>query len=135
MMRPFAVPFAGGVFSAVALFSMWVVPTYPVRGHQGHLHGVDVPTMLTTAAALKGNSMVLTGNEVVIEIFVGPQGRAIDYDVVHGEEILRDPMVRRNVENFLVFATFDPATTFGKPTRGKVRLYLNASPSRIDVKG
>src|SRR3974390_3187411 len=31
LMRPLALPFAGGVFSAVILFSMWVVPSYPVR--------------------------------------------------------------------------------------------------------
>src|SRR5579864_3628110 len=31
MLRPLALPTAGGVFSAVVLFSMWVVPTYPLR--------------------------------------------------------------------------------------------------------
>src|SRR5438128_961066 len=45
-MRPLAVPCAGGLFSAVALFSMWLVPTYPMP----HATGSDVPTMLTTPA-------------------------------------------------------------------------------------
>src|SRR4051812_32590968 len=35
MMRPLAVPFAGGMFSAIALFSLWVVPAYPFLAMQG----------------------------------------------------------------------------------------------------
>ena len=31
MLRPLTLPATGGVFSAVVLFSMWVVPTYPLR--------------------------------------------------------------------------------------------------------
>ena len=49
--RPLALPFAGGVFSAVILFSMWLVPTYPMRAASGF----DVPTVLTTEATVKGN--------------------------------------------------------------------------------
>src|SRR3954464_14514918 len=40
VMRPLALPIAGGVFSAVTLFSVWVVPTYPEFAHSGN----DVPT-------------------------------------------------------------------------------------------
>src|SRR5438105_4363945 len=47
LMRPLALPIAGGVFSAVALFSM-LVPTYPVRAGSTF----DVPTVLTTQVAV-----------------------------------------------------------------------------------
>src|SRR5579864_5136560 len=46
LLRPLALPFAGGVFCTVILFSMFVVPTFPVRANST----VDVPTMLTTEA-------------------------------------------------------------------------------------
>lgn len=137
MMRPFAVPLAGGMFSAVALFSTWVVPAYPARGHQMHIHDmVDVPTVLTTSPTLKNtSSMALLKSEMVLELDIDPLGRAINYQVVEGQALMRDPEVRRGVQNLLVWAVFDPATTFGKPTSGKVRLHLNSIPSRIDVKG
>src|ERR1700676_1294335 len=38
-MRPMAIPFAGGVLSAVVFFSMWVVPTYPLRANSTY----DIP--------------------------------------------------------------------------------------------
>src|SRR5262249_25381830 len=31
LMRPLALPFAGGVLSAVGLFSIWLLPTYPLH--------------------------------------------------------------------------------------------------------
>ena len=43
LMRPLALPLAGGVFSAVGLFSL-LIPTYPMRVD----NRFDVPTMLTT---------------------------------------------------------------------------------------
>src|SRR5450755_274552 len=44
MLRPLMLPATGGVVSAVVLFSMWVVPTYPLRAKMV----VDIPTNLTT---------------------------------------------------------------------------------------
>ncbi len=131
MMRPFAVPFAGGVFSAVALFSIWVVPAYPVRGDK---LTVDVPTALSTAAQVKGTSAIgVTGADVVVEIVVDDQGRMVDYTIVEGNTVLMNTSLRRNLENRLLFTKFEPATAFGVPTRGTIRLFFNSS--RIDVKG
>jgi hypothetical protein len=130
LMRPLALPVAGGVFSAVALFSTWVVPTYPIRAATG----VDVPTILFTAAALKGTAPVgVSGAAVVVDIIVDQQGRMVDYTVVHGNEVLLNRNVRRNLESFLLFAKFEPATAFGKPMKGRMRLYLNTN--RAEVKG
>jgi hypothetical protein len=130
MMRPFAVPFAGGVFSAVALFSTWVAATYPIRAAAG----ADVPTMLVTSAMLKGTSPVgASSADVVVEIVIDSRGRMVDYKVVQGAEILLNPSLRRGLENKLLFTQFVPATAFGKPKAGKTTLRL--SSNRIDVKG
>ncbi len=135
LMRPLALPFAGGVCSAVVLFSMWLVPTYPVRGEGSF----DVPTMLTTQATVRGTGPIgATGDDVIVDVIVMPNsdgyGRMVDYTVVspHGAPV--DEALRRNIENRLLFTEFTPATAFGQPTASRIRLYLQRS-SHIDVKG
>lgn len=130
LMRPLALPFAGGVFSTVVLFSMWLVPTYPVRGDSTF----DVPTVLTTEATVKGTAPIGTGgSDVVVDVIVDGQGRMVDYTIVSGPSLLKNEALRRSVENTLLFTEFTPATTFGYPMAGKMRLFLHSS--HIDVKG
>ncbi|MEP7354440.1 MAG: hypothetical protein ABI824_14535 [Acidobacteriota bacterium] len=132
LMRPLAVPFAGGVFSAVALFSLFVVPAYPVLAIQGR---ADVPTGLSTTAQIYRTSSAtgMSGAEVVVDILVDGQGRMIDYVIVSGGTNLKDPHIRTGLENVLLFTEFVPATAFGQPKSGRVRLSLHSSS--INVKG
>jgi hypothetical protein len=141
ILRPLALPAAGGLFSAVVLFSMWVVPTYPLRAKSAN----DIPTNLTTSAsqdfacsycyveAVKGAVAVGLTESLLVEIDVDDQGRMVDYQVVSGASVLSDPRTRSRLENLLLFTQFAPATSFGMPIAGKARLLL--LPSRIDVKG
>ena len=141
MLRPLALPATGGVFSAVVLFSMWVVPTYPLRAKIA----VDIPTSLTTEArhdvvcsycfveAVQASVGAGLTDSVLVDIDVDDQGRMVDYQVVSGTAVVSDPAARRRLENLLWFTKFAPATTFGMPMAGKARLLL--LPSRIDVKG
>lgn len=127
LMRPFAVPFASGVFSAVALFSVWVVPTYPVLAYDG----VDVPTSLSTLASIKSASRVGMENaDIVVDILIDGQGHVVDYSVVQGT---LNTQTKRELRETLMYAEFHPATAFGKPGMGRMRLWLNTS--RVDVKG
>jgi hypothetical protein len=135
LMRPLALPFAGGVFSTVALFSMWVIPTYPIRGAAG----IDVPTMLSTEATVRGTVPVAAaGGDVVVDVIVMPNsdgyGRMVDYTIISPPGATMDEAFRRNLENRLLFTEFTPATSFGQPTASRIRLYLQQS-SRIDVRG
>jgi hypothetical protein len=129
-MRPLALPVAGGVFSAVTLFSVWVVPAYPAFARTG----VDVPTQLSTEARVKGFSSIGTaGEDVVMDVALDESGRVVDYKIL-SVGYLPDADSRRKLETLLVFqTTFIPATSFGRPTASKIRLWL--SSSRIDVKG
>jgi len=130
LMRPLALPFAGGVFSAVVLFSMWLVPTYPVRG----ANTFDVPTMLTTEATVKRTGPIgSSGGEVIVDVMIDGQGRMVDYTIVSGHSVLDNEALRRNIENILILTEFTPATQFGQPMSGKMRLQLGSS--HIDVKG
>ena len=128
VMRPLALPLAGGVFSAVVLFSMFVVPTYPLRGNSGF----DVPTMLTTEATVKGAAPFgIEGGDLVVDVTLDDQGRMVDYQIVSGTGV--DANLRHRLENMLLFTEFVPATAFGQPTRAKLRLTMFSS--QIDVKG
>ena len=125
MLRPLALPAAGGVFSAVVLFSMWVVPTYPLRAK---IAG-DIPTNLTTSVVTEPFT-ISTGltESVLVDVDVDDQGRMVDYQVVSGASAVADPIKRRRMENLLWFTKFAPATSFGMPMAGKARVLLLPSP-------
>jgi hypothetical protein len=117
------------VLSAVALFGIWLVPTYPLRA----TNNFDIPTTLTTDPTVKRlNSEGLSSKDViVIDVFVDDSGHMIDYKVVSG--VLKDAALRRRLENILVFTDFFPATEFGRPKAGRTR--LSVVSSSIIVKG
>jgi len=137
VLRTMALPFAGGVCSTLVLFSMFVVPAYPLL-HQNLAAGAgamydDVPTMLTTQGSAKNVSPFSADSDIVVDVDVDEQGRMIDYAVVAGANVLANREVRRRLENALVFSNFTPGTTFGQPIVSKVRLWFHSS--RIEVKG
>jgi hypothetical protein len=130
MLRPVALPATGGVFSAVVLFSMWVVPTYPLRDKIAF----DIPTNLTTSVdVLKGSELTGLTDSVVVDVEVDDQGRFVDYQVVSGAAVVADPATRRRMENLLWFTRFAPATSFGMPMAGKARVLLLPSPKIFKV--
>jgi hypothetical protein len=125
-----ALPFAGGVFSTVVLFSMFVVPAYPLLSNSD----TDVPTILNTPVAVKSMAPFSVGDvDVVVDVTVDEQGRMLDYAIVAGASVMANPQMRRRLENALVFSNFTPATTFGQPMISKMRLWFHSS--RIDVRG
>jgi hypothetical protein len=134
MLRPLALPAAGGVFSAVVLFSMWLVPTYPLRAKIM----ADIPTSLTTSVdpsvdVTKGSSGVGLRDSVLVDVEVDDQGRFVDYQIVRGASAVSDPTTRRRMENLLWFTKFAPATSFGTPMAGRVRVLLLPSPWILSV--
>jgi hypothetical protein len=133
--RPLALPFAGGLFSAFVLFSMWVVPSYPLRASSTY----DVPTLMVergeswwdrrTAAVRDAAPIASNSGDVIVDVIVDGQGRMIDYAIVNGK-------VTRELEGVLLVMRFTPATTFGRPVLGKVRVSLSRSnSSQIEVRG
>jgi hypothetical protein len=130
LMRPLALPLAGGIFSTVALFSICLGPMVPVRADDSS----DIPTALTTEAAVK-SMMPLAGScgDVVVDVTIDETGRMVDYKVVSGVNVLTSEQIRRSLENRLIFTTFEPVTQFGQAKSGKLRLYFRNS--EVDVKG
>jgi len=103
VMRPLALPLTGGVFSAVALFSMLLLPTYPLRSSGA----LDKPTMLNVGTVL---------------VTVDDHGRMVDYTVMSGAGTLEEPILHDQLENLLHFTKFVPATSSGRPRAGEVRI-------------
>jgi hypothetical protein len=105
VMRPLALPLAGGLCSAVALFSMLLLPTLPVRSTSAL--DMDMPTMLNVGAVL---------------VEVDDHGHMMDYRVMCGAAALQDPAFHGQLEQLLHFTKFVPATSSGRPRAGEVRI-------------
>lgn len=129
LMRPIAIPLAGGLCAALLLFGI-LVPNFTTH----YPIGADVPTGLYTGASLKNTMSYGFSNEVVLDVEIDDQGRMVDYTVTSGQRWMEDPAIRRMIENNLLFATFIPATTFGQPMSGKVRISFRPRIS-FDIKG
>ena len=128
MVRPLMLPATGGVFSAVVLFSIWLVPTYP----RPTKFTVDIPTSLATSVdvvdVVKSSAGVGLSDSVLVDVEVDERGHFVDYQVVSGASAVSDPTTRRRMENLLYFTKFAPATSFGMPMAGKARVLLLPSP-------
>ncbi len=130
MIRTAALPVAGGLVSAVVLFSTWLVPTYPVLANNGS----DVPTVLSTEATLQQTAATALPSGDAVDVTVNDQGRVVDISFVGGPGAQPSSTQRREtMENLLLFTRFAPATEFGHPMSSKIRLYFS-QPSQVDVK-
>ena len=129
--KPFAIPTVGGLTAAVVLFSVAAV-NYPAAVHANDL---DVPTVLYTEASFKNMGLFpLDTEEVVIDLTIDESGRVLDYVFVDGGvPIQNDKQLKNKIDAALLFAEFVPATSFGQPIPGKVRLSFRRG--HIDVRG
>jgi Putative zinc-finger len=113
LMRPLALPFAGGLLSALFLFGM-LVPTLGFRPSVRN----DVPIRLYTEATLVSvPSFGINNDETVVELYIDPKGQATDYSVQRGAIT---PAMQSELANMMFFSRFTPATWFGRPTNGRV---------------
>jgi len=129
MMRPRALPFAGGIFSAVLMVGMWFpakaskqpsedVPLYPSSSEVLRLHawGYISPSPLEVRITGAGDA--------VLELTIDERGRVVDYTLKSGE-------MTPEVGSMILLSRFTPATLFGRPTSGKLVYRL----SQISVIG
>ncbi len=134
LMRPLALPAAGGLCSAVFLFST-LVPTFKSAFELNVLSG-DVPTMLSTEPLLKfAGPINFADGDAVVDLQLNGQGRIMDFAIVSAPG-QQDEKLRHSIENSLLFTEFRPATTFGRGVASTVRISFRSSrSSRIDVRG
>ena len=131
-LKAFMVPATAGLVSAVLIFGL-LLGFFALPGQLQASSG-DVPLMLYTAPQLEqtmfGTTLSSTGDDsVVIEAYVDAQGRVEDYRILSQPEDAGS--VLPEVKKILIFTTFRPALSMGRPTPGRAVI----SFSKISVKG
>lgn len=131
-LNAFMVPATAGLVSAVLIFGL-LLGFFALPGQLQASSG-DVPLMLYTAPQLEqsvfGTSLGSLGeNSVVIEAYVDANGRVQDYRILSQPDDAE--AVLPQVKNLLIFTTFRPALSMGRPTAGRAVI----SFSKISVKG
>ena len=90
--------------------------------------------MLSTRAALKSSiSFGLSDDDVVVDVLVDGQGRLLDYSIPVDMTPGITKELRKSIENTLLCTQFTPATMFGLPKAGKLRITLRRN--QVDVAG
>ncbi len=124
LMRPLALPAAGGLLSSVFFFVM-LVDTLGFQ--QVPIH--DIPLGVYTQVTVDQLSPFgFSSHDQVVELTIDRDGHVASYSVPHGT-LTRDDL--RQLGNLILFTTFEPATSFGGPTSGKVLVRSH----RINVRG
>jgi hypothetical protein len=133
LMRPLALPLAGGLCSAIFLFSA-LVPTFTSTYAANKTPSLwDVPTMLNTEPMVKYMAPIAFAEASVdVDLKIDEEGRVVNYAIVSASGPQSDEL-RRRVENNLLFAEFWPATAFGRPIVGTVRVSFRST--HLEVRG
>ena len=134
LMRPLALPLAGGLCTAVILFSA-LVPTFnSTFAMSNGSSSYDVPTMLTTQPTVMCTAPVAFPEaDAVVDLSIDEQGRMVNYTIVSIAPGQKIDELRPIIENKLLFTAFRPATAFGKPIAGTVRVSFGSS--HVEVRG
>ena len=125
LMRPVALPVAGGLVSALLMFAL-LIPSVTYA----HFSSVEPPSPVFTDpdGQLVGEGEfpkleraigpTLNG-KVVVLLTIDDRGHVQNYTVTQGQ-------MTPEVQNLILFSHFTPATMFGKPTWGQVRVIFGA---------
>jgi Putative zinc-finger len=128
----FMVPATAGLVAALVIFGV-LMGFFGLPNVQA-MSNDDIPLMLYTQPQLESSAFGLTmgtvnSDSLVIEAYVGADGRVEDYRIISDGADSQELLPQ--VKNMLIFTTFRPATSMGRPTPGRAVL----SFSKISVKG
>jgi Putative zinc-finger len=125
------VPATAGLVTTIIIFGLLISFLY----YPGQLSAAnDVPTAFYTPPELQFAPFelamgVASTDALVVEAYVDANGRIQDYRILSGPEEMK--ALPTELKNVLIFTTFRPATSFGRPTASRAIL----SFSKIQVKG
>ena len=128
----FMVPATAGFLSALIIFGIAMVYFVAPSSVQA---GNDVPlVMVNTAPQLEQSAFGMTldtidSESLVIEAYVNANGRVQDYRILSDTQDSKE--VLPQVKRMLIFTTFRPALSMGRPTPSRAVL----SFSKISVRG
>lgn len=124
LMRPLALPFAGGVTSAVACFSVLIpLLSFPHDFRDATFftapHGTLVAQgangmFLPSNVRIEPMEAAVPDNAIIVELTIDESGKVSDWSVVRGN-------LTPDMEELIMFSKFSPAMYLGLPTWGKVK--------------
>jgi len=131
-LNAFMLPATAGVMSAVLFFGLLIgYIAVPVNVEASSSD--ETPLMLYTPPQLNASPFMATIGSIegslVVEIYVDANGRVQDYRIISAPDGTEKLIPQ--LDNMLIFTTFHPAMTLGRPAPGRVVL----SFSGVNVKG
>ncbi|HWQ54808.1 MAG TPA: hypothetical protein VN442_14070 [Bryobacteraceae bacterium] len=122
LMRPVALPFAGGLASALFLFMM-LVPTLCFQFN--FRNDVPINAFYTEPTLVEAAPFNFLHDDAVVELTLDERGLVTDYTVQAGK---MDRQAESNLmANLVLFSSYTPATLFGRPTSSKVTVSFRRS--------
>lgn len=131
LMRPMALPIAGGLVSAIIVFSVLVPNLTFIHSSTDQSFSVYPLGQLVQHVPLSGGALLETSGFAprilpadatvppdasnVVELTIDENGRVSDYHVDRGT-------LTPDVQNIIMFSLFVPATNLGVPVSGKVKV-------------
>jgi len=124
LMRPIALPAAGGLISSVLFFTMLVDTfAFQMPGRDDIPLGVFKQVTVDTVSPFG-----FTGREMTVELSIDKEGRVVGVSTPNAV-LTREEM--NHLGRLVLFTKFNPATADGQPTAGKILL----NGFRINVQG
>jgi len=124
LLRPLAVPAAGGILASFFCFSV-IVDTLHVHPDWRN----DIPVGLYTEVTMAESSpFSFAGNDIIVQLTVDEKGNVTDYAVPDPRASAEDI---REIGNLVLYTTFTPAVSFGQKVSSKILVSLH----HIDVRG
>lgn len=120
MMKPVALPVAGGLITAMLMFGVLIPSVSYAR-----VKSIEPPAPVFTDPdgqvvgegefpKLESANLPNTRGHVVVLLIIDDRGRVKDYHVTQGT-------LTYEMKTFILFSVFTPATIFGQPTGGEVQ--------------
>lgn len=124
LLRPLAVPAAGGILASVFCFST-IVDTLMVQP----VWGADIPVGLFTQVMIDDLSPFGGGGgkDTMVQLTVDSRGKVVDFSP-QGQ---MSPEQMHDIGNLVLYSTFKPATSFGQRVSAKIMVAIH----HIDVRG
>jgi predicted anti-sigma-YlaC factor YlaD len=126
----FMVPATAGLLSAIVFFGLLIGFFAVPRSTNDVQVGTTFYTPPELAISPFGLTDAVASDSVVLEAYVGADGRVQDYKVLSSPDG-NDNDIDPRIKNMLLFTIFRPATSYGRPIAGKAVLSFSA----INVKG
>lgn len=124
LLKPFAVPAAGGLLASFLCFGV-IVDTLHVQPGWDK----DMPMGLFTQVTFAETSPFCRNqSDLLVELTIDADGNVTDYSLPQGAT---SPAQLQEIGNLIMYSTFTPATRFGQPVASKQYLIM----SHVNIRG